>query len=126
MWQAWFSTQSLLVLQSRLESIRRQSLARLCELKRGWQILTNAESPYKTRFLLNVNSKRLDSTFQRGECVQEILFRLWRNEQKKNWTAEINGERHEGVTIEWIHELVYRALLDAEESLVEKRKKPPQ
>ena len=50
--------------------------------------------------------------------MHEILFKLWRNEQEKNWTAEINGQRHEGVTIEWIHELVSRALLDAEESLI--------
>jgi hypothetical protein len=58
--------------------------------------------------------------------VHEILFRLWRNEQEKNWTVEINGERYEAVAIEWIHELVYRALLDAEESLIPLKKDPPQ
>jgi hypothetical protein len=50
--------------------------------------------------------------------LHEILFKLWRNEQQKNWTAEINGQRHEGVAIEWIHELVSRAVFDAEDSLI--------
>jgi hypothetical protein len=26
--------------------------------------------------------------------MYEILIRLWRNEQQKNWTAEINGDRN--------------------------------
>lgn len=51
--------------------------------------------------------------------MHEILFKLSRNDQEKNWTAEINGHRYEAVAIELIHELVYRALLDAEESLIE-------
>jgi len=54
--------------------------------------------------------------------VQEIVFKLWRNEQEKNWTVEINGERHEAVTIEWVHELLYRAVLDAEDSLLDVKK----
>jgi hypothetical protein len=58
--------------------------------------------------------------------VQEIVLRLWRNEQGKNWTAEINGERYEAVEIERIHELVYRVLLDAEEYLIEIARKPLQ
>jgi hypothetical protein len=57
--------------------------------------------------------------------VHEIVIRLWRNEQTKSWAVEINGERHEAVTIEWVHELVYRAVLDAEDSLLD-IKKPPQ
>jgi len=35
--------------------------------------------------------------------VYEIELKLWRNEQEKNWTAEINGRRYESVAIEWIH-----------------------
>ena len=58
--------------------------------------------------------------------MQEIIFRLWRNEQDKNWSVEINGERHDAVAIEWVHELVYRAVLDAEDSLLQTPKKPPQ
>jgi hypothetical protein len=50
--------------------------------------------------------------------VQEVILKLWRNEQAKNWTAEINGERYKAVAIEIIHELVHCALLDAEESLL--------
>lgn len=57
--------------------------------------------------------------------MQEIAVKLWRNEREKNWAVEINGQRHEAVTIEWVHELVYRALLDAEDSLLD-IKKPPQ
>jgi hypothetical protein len=32
----------------------------------------------------------------------------------------------DAVTIEWLHELAYRALLDAEDSLFEITKRPPQ
>jgi hypothetical protein len=58
--------------------------------------------------------------------MHEIRVQLWRNEQEKNWTVEINGERFEKVAIEWIHELVHRALLDAEESLIEISRRRPQ
>jgi hypothetical protein len=51
--------------------------------------------------------------------VYEIEFKLWRNEEEKNWTAEINGRRYEQVAIEWIHAHVHGALLDAEDSLME-------
>jgi hypothetical protein len=57
--------------------------------------------------------------------VQENVFKLWRNAEEKNWSMEINGERHEAVTIEWVQELVYRAVLDAEDSLLV-TKRPPQ
>jgi hypothetical protein len=57
--------------------------------------------------------------------VQEIVVKLWRNEPQKNWTVEINGERHEAVTIEWVHERVYCALLDAEDRLIEFKRKMP-
>jgi hypothetical protein len=68
----------------------------------------------------------LRSVLEPGEQVREILFRLWRNEEDKDWTVEINGERHEAVTIEWVQELVYRAVLDAEDSLLDVTGKPPQ
>lgn len=58
--------------------------------------------------------------------MYEITIKLWRNDQEKNWTAEINGQRYEAVPIDWIHVHVYGALLDAEESLIELAKKPPQ
>jgi hypothetical protein len=57
--------------------------------------------------------------------VHEILIKIWRNEREKDWTVEINGERHEAITIEWAHELALRALLDAEDSLLS-TKQPPQ
>jgi hypothetical protein len=58
--------------------------------------------------------------------MYEIRIKLWRNQQEKNWTMEINGQRHEAVAIEWIHAHVYDALLDAEESLIEMTRRPPQ
>ena len=58
--------------------------------------------------------------------MNEIVLKLWRNEREKDWTLEINGERHEAVAIEWVHELVYRAMLDAEEALLGTIRKPPQ
>ncbi len=50
--------------------------------------------------------------------MREINIKMWRNRQDNSWTAEINRKRHERVPIEWIQELVQRAVLDAEESLV--------
>jgi hypothetical protein len=72
------------------------------------------------------NSNRTLVLFEGGESVHQIVLKLWRNEREKDWTVEINGERHEAVTIEWVHELAYRALLDAEDSLLDVTKKPPQ
>jgi CheY-like chemotaxis protein len=48
--------------------------------------------------------------------MRETGFKLWRNGQTKNWTADINGERHEAITVETLHELVDHALLDSEDS----------
>jgi hypothetical protein len=50
--------------------------------------------------------------------VYEIALKLWRNEEEKNWTAEINGRRYERVAIEWIHAHIHGALLDAEDALI--------
>ena len=66
------------------------------------------------------------SVLEPGEPLQEIIVKLWRNEQNKDWSVEINGERHEAVAIEWVHELVYRAVLDAEDLLLNVPQKPPQ
>jgi hypothetical protein len=75
---------------------------------------------------------RLVSTLWRGlackggNYVYEITIKLWRNEREKNWAAEINGQRYEAVAIEWIHERVHNALLDAEELLLESARRPLQ
>ena len=58
--------------------------------------------------------------------MYEITIKLWRNEQEKDWTAQINGRRFEGVAIEWIHAHVHGALLDAEEFLIEIAGRPLQ
>jgi hypothetical protein len=58
--------------------------------------------------------------------VYEIVLKIWRNKEEKDWSAEINGLRHEAVAIEWIHELVHRELLGAEESLIEIGRRRPQ
>jgi hypothetical protein len=57
--------------------------------------------------------------FKGGDYVYQIVLQLWRNEEEKNWTAEINGRRYERVAIEWIHAHIHGELLDAEESLIE-------
>jgi hypothetical protein len=77
------------------------------------------------RFKAHQNPVWMVSTFSSGTLrearsdVYEIELKLWRNEQEKNWTAEINGRRYERVAIEWVHAHVHGALLDAEESLIE-------
>jgi hypothetical protein len=71
-------------------------------------------------------SNRTLVLFEGGESVHEIVLKLSRNKLEKDWTVEINGERHESVTIEWVQELAYRALLDAEDSLLDFTKNPSQ
>ena len=56
--------------------------------------------------------------------MQEIVLKLWRNEAEKNWSLGINGLLYEAVTIEWVHEIVLHALLDAEELLYKNARKP--
>jgi hypothetical protein len=58
--------------------------------------------------------------------VYEIIIKIWRNELEKDWTVEINGERHEAVTIERAQELAHCSVLDAEDELIAISKKPPQ
>jgi hypothetical protein len=50
--------------------------------------------------------------------MQEINVKLWRNNREQDWSVEINGKRYESVPIELIEELVERALIVAEESLI--------
>jgi hypothetical protein len=92
-----------------------------------WVVFTTLPaSSHGSASIMRENSNWHQVPFlNRGEYVQEILFKLWRNDQEKNWSVEINGERHEAVTIEWVQELVYRAVLDAEDSLLT-TKRPPQ
>jgi hypothetical protein len=51
--------------------------------------------------------------------MQEINVKLWRNNREQDWSVEINGKRYESVPIELIEELVERALIVAEESIIE-------
>jgi hypothetical protein len=50
--------------------------------------------------------------------VQEINVKLWRNHQQQDWSVEINGTRHDSLTIESIEELMARALIDAEKAML--------
>jgi hypothetical protein len=57
--------------------------------------------------------------------MQEINVKLWRNHGQQDWSVEINGKRYESVAIELIEELMERALIDAEESLIEATARRP-
>lgn len=57
--------------------------------------------------------------------MQEINLRLWRNHGQQNWSAETNGKRYESVAIELIEELMERALIAAEQSLIEATSRRP-
>jgi hypothetical protein len=51
--------------------------------------------------------------------MREINVKLWRNHREQNWSVEINGNRYEHVEIGLIEELVERALIVTEQSLME-------
>jgi hypothetical protein len=46
--------------------------------------------------------------------------------RRNKWTVEFDGDRYEAVTIEWVQELIHRAVLDAEDTLIALSKHPPQ
>jgi hypothetical protein len=45
--------------------------------------------------------------------MQELNIKLWRNREKQ-WSVEINGNRHEAMAIGMVEELVERAMVGAE------------
>jgi hypothetical protein len=55
----------------------------------------------------------------RAASIQEIKIKLWRNDEPQDWSVEINGLRHEHVSIEILEDLVTAALIVAETWLTE-------
>jgi hypothetical protein len=56
---------------------------------------------------------------RKGLFMKELNVKLWRNQRDQDWSVEINGERYESVKIEFVEELVKRALVDAKQSMTE-------
>ena len=54
---------------------------------------------------------------QNGSSVQQIRITLWHNFAMRDWSAVINGQCHEHVTIEVIEALVESELIVAETAL---------
>jgi hypothetical protein len=57
--------------------------------------------------------------------MHEINVKLWRNHQQQDWSVEINGTRHDSLTIETIEDLMERALIDAEKAMLADSGKRP-
>ena len=51
--------------------------------------------------------------------MKQITIDLWRNDEELDWSAEINGLRHEHITSEIMEDLVECALIVAERTLTE-------
>jgi hypothetical protein len=51
--------------------------------------------------------------------MQEIILKLWRNNDAQDWSLEINGLRYEHVSAETLEDLAEAALSVAENSLME-------
>ncbi len=51
--------------------------------------------------------------------MQEIILRLWRNNDAQDWSLEINSLRYEHVFAETLEDLAEAALSVAENSLME-------
>ncbi len=52
--------------------------------------------------------------------MRELSFKIWRNQQNQNWSIEINGKSYEFISLDSVNQLVKDALIDAEESMVNK------
>jgi hypothetical protein len=51
--------------------------------------------------------------------MREINIKLWRNDELRNWSMEINGRFHEHVPDEGLTDLVEAALIVAAKSLIQ-------
>jgi hypothetical protein len=56
---------------------------------------------------------------KRGIAMREIIIKLWRNEERHDWSMEINGRFHEHISNEGLTDLVEGALIIAAKSLVQ-------
>jgi hypothetical protein len=54
-----------------------------------------------------------------GVVMREINMKLWRNDEFRGWSIEINGRFHEHVPDEGLTELVEAALIVAAKSLIQ-------
>jgi hypothetical protein len=52
--------------------------------------------------------------------MQQLNVKLSHNEREQNWSVEINGKSYDFISIESVKELVKDALIDAEESRVDR------
>ena len=52
-------------------------------------------------------------------AMREINMKLWRNDEFRDWSIEINGRFHEHVPDEGLTELVEGALIVAAKSLIQ-------
>ena len=50
--------------------------------------------------------------------MQEIILRLWRNNDAQDWSLEINGLRYEHVSAETLEDLAEATLSVAENTLM--------
>ena len=57
--------------------------------------------------------------------MQKINIKLWRHEEVKDWSVEVDGELHRHVSTKTVDELVEYALVAAQEAEME-REAPPE
>ncbi len=57
--------------------------------------------------------------------MQEIILKLWRNDNEQDWSLEINGLPYEYVSAETLEDLAEAALSVAENSLTEAATRQP-
>jgi hypothetical protein len=57
--------------------------------------------------------------------MQEIILKLWRNNDAQDWSLEINGLRYERVSAQTLEDLAEAALSVAESSLMEAANRQP-
>lgn len=58
--------------------------------------------------------------------MQKLDIVLWMNDQRDDWSIEVNGLRHEHVSSKVVEDLVECALIVAENSLMETAERRPE
>jgi len=51
--------------------------------------------------------------------MKELTIKLWRNPAERNWSIQVNQERHDFVTLAFVQQFAARRLAEAKKSLME-------
>jgi hypothetical protein len=58
--------------------------------------------------------------------MRKLIIQLWRNSAERNWSVQVDDERHDFVTLMFVQQFVAQRLADAKKALMEPANRSPQ